>query len=564
MQEFEKKDFAKILKKNALDGHRWMKSTDSSAVRVYDRNLGAFPVTVDLYSGYARVVDYSDGGMSDDDITVMMDLISRFLYVEKSRIVYLERKKREGREQHGVSDESLTVDVKENGLLFECELKKYTDTGLFLDQAATRDIIRSMSKGMRVLNLFSYTSAFSVYAAAGGAERTVSVDLSNVYSAWSRRNLDRNGFIDPDKYMVVASDAGAYLEKAMTEGAIFDIVIFDPPAFSNSHKAEDFDVQKDYLGYLYMISRILAPGGICLFSENLSGFRFSRQLIKPWWKVQEITEEVRPIGFSSKRSGLRVWILKKTADMEKTVQAADRKSRNMEEDRKERRGQEKGAFGRERREKNGRRPAGGGRDGGWQRDGRRGDNRPSYSRDRGYRADRRDDRDGDRGYRPRDRYDDYRPRDRYGDDRRGGRRYDDRDRDYGRDGYGDRYGSRDSYQQRRDFPGRDGYDRPSYRRDDRESRGYGRRDDRRDWDNDTGRAYRSSYRRNDDGERRPYRQDRDDRRPYGQDEGGRRKRNAPKPYGYDTFMSTKKRDTADAFWLKNTEVQKYDDEDSQD
>ena len=564
MQEFEKKDFAKILKKNALDGHRWMKSTDSSAVRVYDRNLGAFPVTIDLYSGYARVVDYSDGGMSDDDITVMMDLISRFLYVEKSRIVYLERKKREGREQHGVSDESLTVDVKENGLLFECELKKYTDTGLFLDQAATRDIIRSMSKGMRVLNLFSYTSAFSVYAAAGGAERTVSVDLSNVYSAWSRRNLDRNGFIDPDKYMVVASDAGAYLEKAMTEGAIFDIVIFDPPAFSNSHKAEDFDVQKDYLGYLYMISRILAPGGICLFSENLSGFRFARQLIKPWWKVQEITEEVRPIGFSSKRSGLRVWILKKTADMEKTVQAADRKSRNMEEDRKERRGQEKGAFGRERREGNGRKPAGGRRDGGWQRDGRRGDDRPSYSRDRGFRAERRDDRDGDRGYRPRDRYDDYRPRDRYGDDRRGGRRYDDRDRDYGRDGYGDRYGNRDSYQQRRDFPGRDGYDRPSYRRDDRESRGYGRRDDRRDWDNDTGRAYRSSYRRNDDGERRPYRQDRDDRRPYGQEEGGRRKRNAPKPYGYDTFMSTKKRDTADAFWLKNTEVQKYDDEDSQD
>ena len=131
-------------------------------------------------------------------------------------------------------------------------------------------------------------------------------------------------------------------------------------------------------------------------------------------------------------------------------------------------------------------------------------------------------------------------------------------------GSNDRYGNRDSYQQRRDFPGRDGYDRPSYRRDDRDSRGYGRRDDRRDWDNETGRAYRSSYRRNDDGERRPYRQDRDDRRPYGQEEGGRRKRNAPKPYGYDTFMSTKKRDTADAFWLKNTEVQKYDDEDSQD
>ena len=170
MQEFEKKDFTKILKKNALDGHRWMKNTDSTAVRVYDRNIEAFPVTVDLYSGYVRVVDYSADGMADDDVTVMKDLISRFLYTEHDKIIYLRREKREGREQHGVSDKSLQVCVRENGLEFECELMKYTDTGLFLDQAGTRDVIRSMSGGMRVLNLFSYTSSFSVYAAAGGAD----------------------------------------------------------------------------------------------------------------------------------------------------------------------------------------------------------------------------------------------------------------------------------------------------------------------------------------------------------------------------------------------------------
>ena len=548
MQEYEKKDFAKILKKNALDGHRWMNSTDSSAVRVYDRNLAAFPVTIDLYSGYARVADYSDGGMAEDDITVMMDLISRFLYVEKSRIVYVERRKREGREQHGVAEDSLAVDVRENGLEFGCELRRYTDTGLFLDQALTREAIRSMSKGMRVLNLFAYTSAFSVYAAAGGAEQTVSVDLSNVYSAWGRRNLDRNGFIDQDKYRIVTSDAGAYLEKAAENGEVYDIVIFDPPAFSNSHKADDFDVKKDYLRYLYMISRVLAPGGVCLFSENLAGFRFARQAVRPWWKVQEITEEVRSAGFSSKRSSLRVWMLKKTADM----QEINGKSRNMEEERRRRRGQESGAPGRERRTE------GSGRDG-WKRDGRRVDDRSSSSRDRSYRPERRPDRgrySDDGGYRQRDRYDDgYRQegRDRYRSDRQDGRRYDDRDRGF-RDRRDRGYGDRESYQQRRDFPGRGDYDR-SYRRDDRGYRG----SSRRDWDNDTGRAYRSSYRR-DDEERRPYRSDDGERRPYRQDEGGRRKRNAPKPYGYDTFMSTKKRDSADAFWLKNTEVQKYDDE----
>ena len=113
MQEFEKKDFAKILKKNALDGHRWMKSTDSSAVRVYDRNLGAFPVTIDLYSGYARVVDYSEAGLDEDAREEAEDLISRFLYTERSRIIWRFRKKREGREQHGKADESLRVSVKE-------------------------------------------------------------------------------------------------------------------------------------------------------------------------------------------------------------------------------------------------------------------------------------------------------------------------------------------------------------------------------------------------------------------------------------------------------------------
>ena len=553
MQEYEKKDFAKILKKNALEGHRWMKSSDSSAVRVYDRNLAAFPVTIDLYSGYARVVDYSDGGMDEDDVTVMMDLITRFLYVEKSRIIYTERRKREGREQHGIADDSLVVSVRENGLVFECELKRYTDTGLFLDLAQARAIIRSMSKGMRVLNLFSYTSSFSVYAAAGGAEKTVSVDLSNVYSAWSRRNLDGNGFIDQDKYRIVVSDAWSYLEKASEEGEVYDIVIFDPPAFSNSHKADDFDVKKDYLRYLHRISKVLAPGGVCLFSENLSGFGISRSILKPWWKVQEITEEVRAVGFSAKRSGLRVWMLKKTADM----QEINGKSRNMEEERKGRRGQENGASGRERRSERS------GRDS-WKRDGRRGDDRPSFKADRSYHQERRggSDRYGDNGgYRSRDRYDDggYRSESReryYRDDRQGGRRFDDRDR-----GFRDRqrgYGDREGYQQRRDFPGRrDDYDR-SYRRDDRDSRG----GFRRDWDNDTGRVYRNSYR--DGGERRPYRREDDERRPYRQDEGGRRKRNAPKPYGYDTFMSTKKRETADAFWLKNTEVQKYDDDDSQD
>lgn len=565
MEEFEKKDFSKILKHNALEGRRWMNSTSSDAVRVYDRNLPSFPITVDLYGPYARAVDYSDGGMPEDDRTVAIDLISRFLYVERDKVIWKERKKREGREQHEKEDESLRIAVHENGLEFECELRSYTDTGLFLDQALTRSYIESISMGMKVLNLFSYTGSFSVYAARGGADSVVSVDLSNVYTAWAEKNLENNGFLDKSRYKCIAKDASQYLDEAFENGERFDLVIFDPPAFSNSHKAEDFDVRKDYLDYLYRISRILTAGGAVLFSENIKDFRFEKERLKPFWKIAEITGDVHALGFSSKRSGLRVWMLRKVADMKELRTSAYRKEK-MDDEKAERLSFEETAAPeeeketkteyRERREE--RRPE-------RRRDGRRDDRRSGYrrndrdfrgrDRDRGY---SRDDR-GERRYGDRDRYDDdYRSRrsddrPRFDRDRRYDerpRRFDDRDRDRR---YDDRprydrerrpYGDKESYRQRDNWPGR--RNRDDYSSSPRRER---------DWDNDTGRFYRDSR-----DDRRGYREPRysesgEDRRPFGD---RRRQRNAPKPYGYDSFMVTKNRDKADVYWLKNTEVQSDD------
>lgn len=580
MQEIDKKDFSKILKRNALEAHRWMKETESTASRVYDRNMGAFPVTVELFGPYARIVDYADGGMDDEDVIVMKDLISRFLYIESDKIIYVQRKKREGREQHEKGEESLVVTVQESGLSFECELLKYVDTGLFLDHAATRRMIREMSSGMRVLNLFSYTGSFSVYAAAGGAESVESVDLSNVYTAWARRNLSANGFLDEAKYSVTAEDAGRYLDRCVEDGKRFDIVIFDPPAFSNSHKADDFDVERDYLRYLEKISKVLAPGGCVLFSENLSGFTFAKEKLKPYWKIMEITGDVRTPGFSAKRSALRVWWMKKVADMKEVRATVKRKKRVMDEEKMERLSidaeagfsepaEEKSAESMEERKderRGGRRPEGRRDDRPRFRDR---DSRGGYGRgDRDRRPRYRDDRDGlgRRDDRPRYRDDD---RPRYRDDFRDRRRDDDRPRyrDYDdRPRYRDerpRYrDDRDGFGRRDDRPRYRSDDRPRYRddRDDRDSYRPRREfSDRRrsDWDNDTGRAYRSG--RFSDG-RRPerYGVDGSDRRPFGREE--RRRKAPPKPYGYDDFHETKKRDTKDYFWLKDTEIQKYDDE----
>jgi len=190
MDEHVRKDFGKLLKRNALQTRRIMKAQDTDVMRVYDQNLSELPVTVDLYGAYARITDYSDGHLDPEDVATLCDIASRMLYVEPEKVVFHQRRKRSGRQQHDLqSDSSLEWVVQEQGLSFIVDLTKRIDTGLFLDQAPARNLVREMSLGLDVLNLFSYTGSFSVYAAAGGAKTVTSVDLSSTYTEWCVKNL---------------------------------------------------------------------------------------------------------------------------------------------------------------------------------------------------------------------------------------------------------------------------------------------------------------------------------------------------------------------------------------
>ena len=484
MEEYLKKDFGKILKSQGLEARRWMKNTDSDVCRVYDRSLEDLELTVDLYGPYARIMDYSLDSRKDDEITEIIDIVSRFLYVEREKVIWKERKKREGREQHEKGDEECPVIVKENGLLFECELKKYVDTGLFLDMAENRRLLMEMSQNQRVLNLFSYTSSFSVYAAKGGAESVESVDLSNVYTAWSRRNLERNGFLDETKYKVVAEDARTFLERAVEENRRYDIVIFDPPAFSNSHKAEDFDVKKDHVPFLAAIWKILSDNGIVLFSENLSGFGLDRNILNPWYEIKEITREVTAMNFSTKRRSCRVWeMAKKPRKTRKDYNSGDR-NKKMDEIKETEGAPERLVLNEEKSMDRGERrvkaaPRAFSFDDGEVKGSEREEKRSGERRER--RDDRRSDssfrRDGDRRG---DRYSD-RNSSRYGERRdRDERRFSDRDRSSDRysDRRSDRFSDRDSYRPSDRRSDRDG-DRYSDRRNDRYSDREARFSDRR-------------------------------------------------------------------------------------
>src|SRR5690554_1291041 len=249
--DYQAKDFGKLLKNNALAMRRLLQPTDTNCMRVYDRNMEAFPVTVDLWAEWVRVTDYSEEGLGDDEQELIIDLASRMLYVPSEQVVYHHRQKRSGREQHELQEPvSTIVEVTEQGLKFTVDLTKRVDTGLFLDHMPTRALVGAMSYGKRVLNLFSYTGSFSVYAARGGAVQVDSVDLSATYTAWAQENLARNGFSGPT-YRCDTCDAFEYIRNALEEKRIYDIIIFDPPSFSNSRKMEhDFDIVRDYVRWL--------------------------------------------------------------------------------------------------------------------------------------------------------------------------------------------------------------------------------------------------------------------------------------------------------------------------
>jgi 23S rRNA (cytosine1962-C5)-methyltransferase len=151
------------------------------------------------------------------------------------------------------------LEVRENGLRFGVDLLRGQKGGLFLDQRDNRALVRTLAPGRRVLNLFGYTGGFSIYAAAGGARATVTVDAAAPAIAAARRNFERNG-LPIDGAIFVAGDAFAFLERAARDGDRFDLVVSDPPSFAPSRRALATGLRA-YRRLHRLCAAVTAPGG---------------------------------------------------------------------------------------------------------------------------------------------------------------------------------------------------------------------------------------------------------------------------------------------------------------
>jgi 23S rRNA G2069 N7-methylase RlmK/C1962 C5-methylase RlmI len=189
--------------------------------------------------------------------------------------------------------------VRENGLKFLVNLSDYLDTGLFLDHRVTRSLVRSEAAGKRFLNLFAYTGAFTVYAAAGGAASTTTVDLSNTYLRWAKQNLRLNGFTG-QAHRLARDDARKFLEYH-PPGPAYDLAVVDPPTFSRSKKLDrDWDIQRDHAELLNRLLRLMTPGGAIYFSTNFRTFKLAADELRRA-ETREITRQTIPPDFRESR-----------------------------------------------------------------------------------------------------------------------------------------------------------------------------------------------------------------------------------------------------------------------
>jgi 23S rRNA (guanine2445-N2)-methyltransferase / 23S rRNA (guanine2069-N7)-methyltransferase len=309
--------FVNRLRKNLRHLGKWARREGVTCYRVYDADLPEYAVAIDLYEGWAHVQEYAPpASVSPDQAAArlrdVMAVVPDVLNIPPAQAFLKVRRRQRGPAQYERQAAAGRFhEVHEGGLRFLVNLTDYLDTGLFLDHRPTRALVRELAAGARFLNLFAYTGTATVYAAAGGAATTTTVDMSGVYLDWARRNLAENGFPEGPRHRCLREDCLAWL--AAERPGRFDLIFLDPPTFSNSKRMgkRTFEVQRDHPLLIAAAARLLAPGGRLLFSNNFRQFRLDRAAL-PGLAIEEITPRTIPPDFQRNPRIHNCWMVQRT------------------------------------------------------------------------------------------------------------------------------------------------------------------------------------------------------------------------------------------------------------
>ncbi len=301
------------LRKNDRKLRKWARKQEVSAYRLYDADLPNYACAIDVYDDCFHVQEYAPPkdipiGKAQNRLQEVI-LSLRYLFDVPLEKIFLKQRRKQKSTEYGGDEERLGHEGKpfwvvEHGLLFEVELSRHLDTGLFLDHRPARRLIRELAKGKRFLNLFGYTGAATVYAAAGGAVATTTVDLSKTYLAWAQRNMRRNGFVGPS-HEFVREDVLTWLTQVRGK---WDLIFLDPPSFSTSKRmTQTWDVQRDHAKVIdHIMAHMLSDGGVLLFSTNLRKFKLEPEVTQKY-RIQDLTSISFDPDFQQKQNHHRLY-----------------------------------------------------------------------------------------------------------------------------------------------------------------------------------------------------------------------------------------------------------------
>lgn len=297
--------FANRLRKNLKVFDAWAERERIECFRVYDADMPEYAFAIDLYGREGRhvyVQEYAAPKTVNEEsarerrreaLAVLPEVLSVPAQHVHSRVRKPQKGSGQYEKRESVAERHV---VRENGLKFWVNYRDYLDTGLFLDHRIVRQKLREWAKDTDFLNLFCYTGSATVYAAAGGARSTSSVDLSNTYLDWAHENLLLNNF-GGNTHELFREDCLHWLESQSVWGPRFDLIFVDPPTFSNSKRMDGvLDVQRDHVGMIRRSMKLLRRGGRLVFSTNFTRFKFDFEALAEF-AVTDISAETIPKDF---------------------------------------------------------------------------------------------------------------------------------------------------------------------------------------------------------------------------------------------------------------------------
>jgi 23S rRNA (guanine2445-N2)-methyltransferase / 23S rRNA (guanine2069-N7)-methyltransferase len=302
--------FANRLRKNLQQADRWARKQGVSCYRVYDADMPEYAVAIDRYGPALHVAEYKapagvDPKAAERRLREVAQVLPGVTGVDTADIHYKQRQRQRGKQQYqktGLSGRMQEVQEGRTRLLVN--LTDYLDTGLFLDHRPLRLRLAAEAAGKDFLNLYCYTATASVHAAVNGANTTTSVDLSNTYLDWARKNFAANDLAPGEVHRFVRADARAWLQE---EEGLYDLILLDPPSFSNSKRMEgNFDVQRDHVGLVELALARLREGGVLYFSNNLRSFKLDPGLAEIM-EIEDISASTIDFDFRRKPKIHRCW-----------------------------------------------------------------------------------------------------------------------------------------------------------------------------------------------------------------------------------------------------------------